>query len=86
MRAWQKFVILMAAVVATACGTTEKGVVVSRTHVPAGTPSSAGGVHEEAFYVRCKGVKSGKLRDIKVNAVEFERTNIGDSCDLNRGK
>lgn len=74
------------AVTLIGCGSTEEGVVITKPHVPAGTPSSTGGVHAEAFYLRCKGTKTGKLKDIKVDAAEYNSTPIGASCNVNRGK
>lgn len=84
-------VVLVAGAVTTltlvACGNREDGVVISKTHVPAGTPNTAGGSpHAEAWFLRCKGTKTGRLKDIKVDVIEFNRTREGEPCDLNRGR
>lgn len=69
------------------CGDTEEGIVTGKIHVPAGTPNTeTGGVHEEQFFIHCRGVSTGLRYDIKVTRAEYDRTEVDDDCDPARGK
>lgn len=68
------------------CGEREPGHVVTKIHVPAGTPSSDGGVHGEQWFIHCKNAKTNAIKSIEVKADEYTKTNVNDACDLNRGK
>lgn len=79
--------LLGAVLTLTGCGDVEDGLVTGKIHVPAGTPNTqTGGVHEEQWFIHCRGVSSGKRYDIKVDQAEYDRTQVHDDCDPARGK
>lgn len=69
----------------TACGARDRGVVSTKIHVSEGTPNSeTGGVHHEQWFVHCRNVRTGIIHDVSVTRDEYERTAVGDTCDVNR--
>jgi hypothetical protein len=78
--------IVLLLILSVSCGSREPGYVVTKIHIPAGTPSSTGGVHTEKWFIHCKNAKTNLIKSIEVNKNEYDTTNVSDACDLNRGK
>lgn len=78
--------IAMMTVLMSGCGKREPGYVVTKIHVPAGTPSSDGSILSEQWFIHCKDAKTNAIKSIEVEANEYVITTVGDACDMNRGK